>query len=695
MDCTYLSIQEKFTIMMQYKFLPLLALLIVNVSIGFGQVPYLDWGTYFAGQRTSVHFVKVDTFSQSIVIAGVTADTSGVATLGAHKENMGEVVVPEIAPNLMLFWDWDVFVAKFDMAGSLLWATYYGGLKKERLSGLDIDYLGNIYICGTTYSSEGIATEGAHQSSVVFPTDSSYVPFLAKFSPSGTLLWGTYYGLPSGDNEKNNFVVALAVDHTGDVYIGSGTGNATGIATSGSYQPELNGLNDGFIAKFDGAGNRLWGTYYGTNNDIDSPSFYAEGITSLAIDQNNNLIVAGNVYYENDDLGTVGTYLPIPPSGTDSTVHFLAKFTPDGARLWHTYLDKSFKVMLNGIVTDSIGGIYLYGTASYSEEEITTPGVHQEEYGGGDYDHALMRFTSDGNKDWATYFGGEGSENWTISALDETAILGRYISYSTLDGGSIYTAAVTNSLSGIDNGCGYETTTPYKRGYIAKFALDGTLKYSGYFDEGIYSIDAYADKNAKQEMVICTRPTFDGLATPGSYQDNMAGLLRSSYVAKFYERCPLEYVYISYDNINLLADEGFDFYTWYHNGIEVGSTETGEYPIGGDTTGYWYCKARVCGCEYISDTIYFSGLGIPHPTENVAWSPYPNPATDELTLDFGRSYTISEATDLMIVDVLGRRVYQRRINKGVYQSISVPVDALPRGVYILRLGVSGIRFVKR
>lgn len=125
------------------------------------QVPQVDWSSYFGGQLTIVQYVRYDTTHQEIVIAGLTADTTGIATIGAHKESILPLE-PPLLWQVVYLWKTDVFIAKFDYEGSLIWSTYYGGENTEFLSDLAIDRLGNIYICGGTSSTSGISTMDAH-----------------------------------------------------------------------------------------------------------------------------------------------------------------------------------------------------------------------------------------------------------------------------------------------------------------------------------------------------------------------------------------------------------------------------------------------------------------------------------------------------------------------------------------------------
>ena len=137
----------------------------------------------------------------------------------------------------------DAFLVKFNSSGVRQWGTYYGGTRAEVGHSCATDASGNVYLAGITASTTGIATTGAHQTTSGGGSDDT---FLVKFNSSGVRQWGTYYG-GSGTEHGHS----CATDASGNVFLAGYTQSTTGIATLGAHQTTFGGSNDAFLVKFD------------------------------------------------------------------------------------------------------------------------------------------------------------------------------------------------------------------------------------------------------------------------------------------------------------------------------------------------------------------------------------------------------------------------------------------------------------
>ena len=450
---------------------------------GYGQVKCLAdtalYATYFGASGSDLATsVAHDKFGNTY-IAGNTQSTSGIATKGAYQTN----------PR-------NIFLAKFNCSGGLIWATYYGGNNFDVCFGITSDDSGNIYLTGKTLSTSGIATTGAYQTSYGYGSDDV---FLTKFDSSGTPLWGTYYGSVGIGH-------AVATDKAGNVYLTGQISWTTGLATSGAYQtycPFHNGAGTyTFLAKFNRQGSRLWGTYYGAgDNDISN---------AVAVDSSGNVYIAGATGSDSD-IATKGAY-----QTSNSGGGFLAKFDSSGSRLlWGTYYGDSAPVTCTGIAHDNSDNVYITGW-SWNSNSIATHGAYQTSYGGGNYDAFLAKFSGGGAIQWATYYGGNGDD----------------IAYgvSTDNKQSIYISGGTTSSSGIATNGAYQSSLKGKDdGFLAKFSNGGAMEYSTYFGNDINVLGINTDNNGNAYLAGEADTGGTSFATSGAFQTKYAGIFEAFF----------------------------------------------------------------------------------------------------------------------------------------------------------------------
>jgi uncharacterized delta-60 repeat protein len=98
----------------------------------------------------------------------------------------------------------DLFLAKFNAAGNLLWATNHGSTNVESVSGIALDSLDNIYAAGAFNKS---TTLGAANF-----TNSAYAPFLAKFNANGVPIWASNLSEPTNNNGGRAWSVVVDLE---------------------------------------------------------------------------------------------------------------------------------------------------------------------------------------------------------------------------------------------------------------------------------------------------------------------------------------------------------------------------------------------------------------------------------------------------------------------------------------------------
>ena len=124
-----------------------------------------QWGTYYGGKGGVVGNSCATDTSGNVYLAGYTGSTTGIATTSAHDTAIGGLN--------------DAFLVKFNSSGVRQWGTYYGGTGSEYGYSCATDASGNVYLSGSTGSTTGIATIGAHLATYGGSVDA----FLVKFDP--------------------------------------------------------------------------------------------------------------------------------------------------------------------------------------------------------------------------------------------------------------------------------------------------------------------------------------------------------------------------------------------------------------------------------------------------------------------------------------------------------------------------------
>jgi hypothetical protein len=320
-----------------------------------------QWATYYGGNYNDYATACMTDASGNIFMAGYTATNGGtaIATPGSQQAVHGGAVS-----------DYDAFLVKFDANGNRLWGTYYGAAATEYGNACATDALGNVYLAGFTQSTPAggseVATIGAHQVNLGGFSDA----FLVKFNPSGVRLWGTYYG-GAGDDVGN----ACISDAAGNVYLAGYTQSSTGniIATNGSHQSAFGGDIDAFFVKFNPAGVRQWGSYYG-GSGIDIGA-------SCAVDNAGYLYFSGET--KSSGAGLIATANGFQLNASGGFDAFLVQFNAAGQRLWGSYYGGFGDDYGYSCVADQTANIYLAGTTGSGDANaIATQGSHQPVFGG-------------------------------------------------------------------------------------------------------------------------------------------------------------------------------------------------------------------------------------------------------------------------------------------------------------------------
>jgi hypothetical protein len=132
----------------------------------------------------------------------------------------------------------DVYVAKYDTSGNIIWAKNYGGSGNDAVQSITTDSLNNIYITGTF---TGTVSLGA----LNFPGGN----YVLKLNNLGNEVWAI-------NPAANATVTDIAADPTGQTVV-CGYFNS-GAVTIGNQSVTTTAGDDGFLAAFDANGTFNW-----------------------------------------------------------------------------------------------------------------------------------------------------------------------------------------------------------------------------------------------------------------------------------------------------------------------------------------------------------------------------------------------------------------------------------------------------
>ena len=340
----------------------------------------------------------------------------------------------------------DVFVAKYEPTGALIWAKTAGGPLLDQGYDIATDTTGSSYVVGA------IQTNGIYPTvsfdAITLTGHGDYDWFIAKYDANGSVVWAKNGGGTAGD-----MAYGVALDNFGGVYVAgffSGTMTVDGVTVTSA------GLYDIFLAKYNSDGTLVWlKRAGGTGADV------AHGIV---VDS------AGNI-------GIVGEFQNAASFDSNSVVAlglgdaFIAKYDSNGNNLWAhrgggtiTYqTDRA-----NAIATDGANSFYVTGeftgTATFESLSVTSTGPNAS-------DIFLAKYDTNGVIEWLHHAGGTHADIGYSVGVDHA--------------GNSYISGFADSGPGVV----FDQIVLPPRGneyiFLAKYDPSGTVQYVKQYAAGL------------------------------------------------------------------------------------------------------------------------------------------------------------------------------------------------------------------
>ena len=283
----------------------------------------------------------------------------------------------------------------------IIFSTFIGGTDYDSGEDMVVDADGNIFITGSTQSTDFPTIDGGIDNSL----NGDFDIFISKMNSDGTdLLFSTFVGSDDGDSGS-----AIKLDDKNNIYIVGSTNSPDFPVTTYCYDNSYNGESDIVAMKFAPDCNRiLYSTFIGgSDNDWG---------WDLEIDDEGNVFVAGT---------GVSSDFPTTPGCYDETFNgvedlYAIKLNLNQSELvYSTYVggsefDGAFGAQIS---VDAEGAVYLTGFTD-SIDYPTTLGSYDQTLNGAN-DAFITKLNADGSDlEYSTYIGGSSYEDCMDIALD-------------------------------------------------------------------------------------------------------------------------------------------------------------------------------------------------------------------------------------------------------------------------------------
>ena len=268
-----------------------------------------------------------------------------------------------------------------------------------------------LYLAGSSGSSLATSTVTGSQTYTTAANQQGRLVKLSNLSTSSPPQSG--FNATLSPTSGTSTTTASAVDSNGNIYtIGT---------TTGSFGNELiQGSQDVVLSKYDSAGNLQWTKLLGSSGNANA--------YSLAIDANNNVIIAGS------------STANLTPSGiaNGNADTFVAKYDTNGNQQWVQQIPTLAANGANSVSVDASGNIYIGGQVN------GTIGSGQTNAGG--QDAYIAQLSSSGSIQYEQQFGTSGSDAVQATAVDSS--------------GNLYVASVQNGQAILSKYANGDATKP-------------------------------------------------------------------------------------------------------------------------------------------------------------------------------------------------------------------------------------------
>ena len=319
----------------------------------------------------------------------------------------------------------DIFVVKYDSAGTPQWARRIGGLASDQAGLVSTDSSGNIVVAGG-YSSNPLTIFAANGTmAFTLANAGSFDTFVVKYDSVGTPLWARRIG-GGGDD----FISRITTDSSGNiVVVGQYDSSSLTIynenGTTAFTLTNLGGI-DAVVVKYDSAGTPQFARRIGGSS--------ADRLWSISSDSSGNIVVVGQ--YDSSSLTIFAadgnpSFTTLTNSGSNDV--FIVKYDSTGTPLWARRLGGTGDDQVRSVSIDLSGNIVVAG--QYASSPLTIFAADGTMAftlaNAGLSDAFVVKYNSAGTPQWARRVGGTSADFANSVSTDSSGnivVAGYYVS---------------------------------------------------------------------------------------------------------------------------------------------------------------------------------------------------------------------------------------------------------------------------
>ena len=459
----------------------------------------------------------------------------------------------------------DIFLLKLNTNGNVIWARKEGGNLSENSYGVTVDHQNNVILTGQFEGTTSIANQNFTSLIDPFTNLPSFDLFISKYDSNGNPLW-----VKAGLAEKEDRGLAVAVDAQDNIFL---SGQYSDTLQFAGMTINNNGLNVGFVTKLSPAGQ----VQFFNNLRAGSCVPY-----DLEVNGNNQVVVIGdflgnmNYFHNSTQTAITNAY---------SKRIFVLQIQNNGQYQWSYTLGSDSELSARALTIDSNNDVYVVGYFRCALTQLHEPQTALWN-SVGFRDTYLLKVNNSGVFKYAKQMGGHENDNAhgvAINSIENPIICGTFIKdffvmWWGQNNNDLQNNYLTYNYSLSSGGCTLSNAyigTNTNNSFLLKTVNNATLDMN-YFNYGLMD---------STESIITNN---SGFIEEFPVEMDTVEFCVSGYLFSY------EFTYCNVSNFD---HEPLYNYSWNNgsNGIGTQVNQTGYYSVN---------VSRVDGCASSTDSIY-------------------------------------------------------------------------------------------